>query len=261
MKKKILFSLLSVMILCGFSDPDGQNINTGARRKVGGPACTVPTLTSKWSAFDASNDCFGACVNGGQIHTLNDSIGGNTATGFHFSTNPNATYSTNQVNGLPALFFTASLGQALSISSLNNTGSLTVYAVIKENCTSGQCSVAGSNNNGLAFYVNSSQYGVDWTAFAVILHAGSVTSSNFVTVVYEFNFSTSTATIFTCASGTCTSQGSGSNAVGTQPGITTLGSSGTTGNYFNGYIAEWGYRNNLNSLADIAAWSQCKYGI
>lgn len=256
-------SVLVCVLMLGIPQQFSVPTATGANRNAA-PSCTAPTLASKWSVFDAANDCFGACSNGLAINTLNDSIGGNTATGRHNSAN-NAVYTTGAVNGLPALQFTASNGQVLGpASAFANTGTLTFYAVIKPNCTSGTCTIAGpAGGNGLQWYLSSSnQIKLDWAAFINIVSANTVSSSAYSTQAFTFDFSTGTAVMYACAAGSCVSQGTGTNHQATQNAFDNLGYGGTSaGGFYNGFIAEWGYRTSNGSLADIAAWSQCKYGI
>lgn len=256
------FVALLLLVPCALGER--QQVVTGHNRQVGAPPCVVPTLVSKWSTFDPANTCGGGCVNGAPIITQNDSIGGNTGTAITGSgTTP--LFTSAQINGQPAWTFVQVNGPRISLSgNLANTGSITAYAVVKPNCSANECALfAPTGGNGLEFGIDSSNRPfAAWINFATFATGSALSSSTWYTLVIEMNFGTSSATIFSCVAGTCSTVASGTNVQATQTPIAILGGFGGIGSHaFNGEIAEWGYRANIASLTDIATWSQCKYGI
>jgi hypothetical protein len=251
-----------------------QIINTGSSRKVFTVAsCTPPTMTYRWQVADPGTLCGSgvACTNGAGIQSIPSSATSNTASQ-SAGTGQQPVYTTGAINGLPAALFNGATNQrSLTIGSpiAVGSGTLTWYAVLEPTSAASaslgiigaptqaggsgsfEWRITGSSNN---------QQTLSEQRAGIGLGTATIATSHFSAIVTTYNFSTGAWALYTCASGTCTSDGSGTATATWGLTIRELGAASGDTAWFNGYIAEWGYLNSI-STTGIASYVNCQYGI
>jgi hypothetical protein len=150
-------------------------------------------------------------------------------------------------------------------ANLPTTGSITYYAVYKptSHCATTACAFFGGGqfgNNYPEYGVGTKQYfnSAGVTAIGTSITAPTVGAWN--TSALTYNFATGLWTFYNCSGGACTVDGSGTT-IGTfsYPNSAYLGGWQPGGEWFDGQVAEWGYRTTID-VSGIGAWSFCWYG-
>ncbi len=257
MKKKLIAIIALVPLLAASG---GQMVNTGNHRKIMAAACTAPTMTSRWAAYNPSNLCTGsvACTNGATTTSVPDFLGASN------STSANAVYVTGSVNGLPSFSFSSAQIVLPSGGTVSASGSITLYAVLKPSATPFTGGIFGSAvNSGPEWRIESTGGKQEFLKQGIVsigTSTSAVSTAAYSTIVMTYNYTSGVLTFYKCASGTCTTDGTATSAPGFTLRQNVLGFASVVNEQFVGNIAEWGYLNS-SSTAGIAAWSQCKYGI
>jgi hypothetical protein len=250
-----------------------QMVNTGARRRVTGVACTVPTMTSRWAAYNSSNTCGGvACTNGAFIDGYADFVGSNPTGSNHAATH-NATYNTAQINGLPAVTYSSGLGQYESFTTAitPTAGQTITYYVISKNPDPGVWAFFGSTTNQTPVWDATNTPNLEWQIHNVGYNqTGTHTlGAGFNTILMQFLYTSATAgqlSFWVCSGGSCSADlASQPVAISISASYSLLSPWNVFGRTFNNYsdftVAEFGYYVGSANTTQIAAWSQCKYGI
>lgn len=250
-------TLLALFVLLFAAQNPGPSV-TGALAS-GSSSCTPPSMTYRWVVDNASNTCNGgsACTNGAGIDTLVSTATANNATQGTAGNRPLFSTATT-LNGHATAQFTASSSQTLGLASGIGVTAYTIYAVIEPTGTGNRAFVGGATGE-LEYRINSSNHQELLYAFHASIGTGTATfsGSSFVAIAETYDSTSGAYALYTCAGGTCTSDGTGTSAQPISP-ATSLG--GNT-DFFNGYIAEIGAANSILSVASIGTYVNCEYGL
>ena len=273
---KRLIALIVLLLFPVFGDSQFTiPLHTGASTTS---SCTPPPMTYRWAAstLTGTANCGSsgttACANGSGVYSWADAVAGDAATQTTSANQP--VFTTNEINGYPALAFSHSSISYLSLATgiaSSSTSTYTFYAVVNSTTTNnyyllGVSTANASDSIGLAF--NASNLEMELTNPGVAVLATNTTTqsaSTWYTLVWTYNASTKAYAFYSCSGGSCTEQGAGTSSTGTfGKAATILGSSNSGSSYstyaFSGYLAEFGYLNGV-SISGIGAYSQCEYGI
>ena len=222
--------------------------------------CTAPTMTNRWTAWNASNTCTGGCTNGNPVTVVADLVASNA-----LDNTGTITYTAASLNGYASLLFSGSsyLGSTTLIQ--NNPATLSFYFIGKVN-TSQENDIFGSSGTG------SPEYRVDATtayqtlvqSYTAVVGTGNVAVPNntYVTIAMTYTVSSGVLNFYTCSAGSCTSAGSATNSISFSGGGGTnrVGTSHSSTD-FEGNIVEIGSSTSIMSLSALGAYSLCQYGI
>lgn len=222
-----------------------------------GGSCTAPTMTVRYAAFNASNVCTGGCTNGNVVTAFADMAGSNNAAG---SGGP--TFTAAAVGGQPSIQFAGGADFQLGTDISTSVTTYTEYAVIKPGTVGTLYSISGGGaSSALEWRINASghQEILNSAVASIVTGTATISTTSYSVVAFTYNRSTGAANLYICSAGTCTSDGTATNAQTFGSALNTVGFSQASGGFV-GYIAEWGYLNGT-STTGIGSYSQCKYGI
>lgn len=254
----LLLCLSFTLVAQGFTVPF-------APRPVSSGGCTPPTMTYRWSAYALTGtpNCGTGggttCTTSGQsVYSIPESVASNTAT----DSGTLGTYQTNAINGLPAISINSTSGYAMTTNIPSSVTTYTLYAIFSAGNASSFSALFGS-----ASASNSIEYGLESSKQFLREDnngptAGGTTLSNntWYTGVMTWNTASGAYVLYLCSAGTCSVDASGTVVTAPSDPITNL--AGPSRDYaFLGSVAEWGYRNGIDSnpSSDIGAWSLCKF--
>ena len=262
-------ALLSALLVgCFAASP--QYISTSGGGQPGySAACTAPTMTYRYAAYNSSNACGttggSSCTTNGQAaYSAADFVAGNTAT--EATTARQAVYNTNEINGLPAWTFSdavAGTGFVMGTAIPSSISAFTMYAVMEFPTAHAGALLSNTPGGAIEWRINSGnnmQLEVNET-LNIGASTQNLSTNTWYTVVVTYNTVSGAYAFYNASGGTLTAEGSGTNAQSfTQP-TAIIGNAGFgTSDYYNGQIAEIGFLNSVNTTG-IAAWSKCEYGL
>ena len=224
--------------------------------------CSPPSMTYRWAGYAAGNLCAGpvSCTTNGQtLLSFADLVASNTATA---ATGTPPTYLTSAVNSLPGFVFNgASSGNqtmAMATAIPSSPTTYTLYAILDPTSFSHNSAIiSGTSTSSLIWYFNTSG---QQAFFGGTTITGTTTYSTGSYITIVLTYSGSSYAFYKCSGGSCTSDGTGTQAQ------TILSASGSIGDdsfndFLNANVAEIGILIGTASNSGIGAWSQCKYGI
>lgn len=258
LKRKKPFMLQGV----GGSGGIGGTGGIGGGVSAGG--CSPPTMTYRYTAANPSNTCGvsggSSCTTNGQLFFSEASLAtANTATWNGSGTQP--TYATAVINSLPGVGFTAgSLTFATPLPSAIT--SFTFYATLQFASSSPMAIIGPTNSGGIEWRIDADFQDL-LSAGTSNLAGGSTawTPGTWYTFVVTYVTSTGVANFYRCVSGTCNTDGGGTNATTFSQPTDLIGNYPVFGDAYNGQIAEIGILVNGVSTTGIGTYSQCQYGI
>jgi hypothetical protein len=214
--------------------------------------------------YDWWVDAAGTTVatNGSGVNNLAEIVASNAATQSTGGLQP--IYNTNQINTLPAMTyngFTSNRVLTFGTSIPITVTTYTFFAVVQPATSGASLAIIGGQPGAMEYRINSSLHQELLVAGVVSLGVGTATISTTspTTVVGQWNSTSGAWAFFICSGGTCSSDGSGTQAGAlTQP--TNLIGEGDGGDSFNGIIAEVGFLNGT-STTGIGAYSLACYAI
>ena len=200
------------------------------------------------------------CTNGALLTSVPDLAGSTNSAG------ANPVYTTGAVNGLPAFTFTNNGDQifftAGAAANWAVTGQITFYAILKPISSATELPM-------LPLLLMAVQWRINTTGKQEILSQGTtsigsgtatISTSAYSTLTMTYDYTSHVLNLYTCAGGTCSSDGTATTSASFSSQQSVLGWAGPITEQFKGSIAEWGYLTSAD-ITGIAAWSQCKYGI
>lgn len=201
---------------------------------------------------------------------LSDAIGGNNASQTTSGDLP--TYgATSGANSKPALTFNGTsdfLNMATTIPSSANTYTFWVVWNTAALGAIAQTFFANTAGTGFIYFIRGSSLG--YYSFvingAVIANSTNPpTAGTWTAEVVTYNATTGAGAFYTCASGSCTSNGTFTQAETISGSIGVIGyTPGTSSYYMNAKLSELGYNNAVWSggqISTFATWANCQYGI
>lgn len=253
--------LVLILLLGGqFTVPTRGGIASGVA------ACTAPSMTNRWPIYTSPpNTCHGGvtCTNGLGAETIVDATGTNNLV----APGSQPIWTTGQVNGLAAAIFNGS-NEVLPIStplSSSNT-SWTYYAVVNvPSSPSGNHAIMGCTVTGgcLEWRLNGTHQELLNQNIAVILTGSTTLTPGYHMLLAEYNQSTGLATLKICASGTCTTDATTTNAQALSTSVDSVGAAQGVHDFWNDAIAEAAFANSVSGTIEsqVATWGQCKFSL
>jgi hypothetical protein len=263
-----LITLLSALPLLV---ANGQVTSVGGHRSVAS-TCTTPAFTTQYTFWNSTNTCNG----GGACTVGTDGIDSISSTGsitgrplVQATSAQRPLYTPAALNGLAVGTFTQAAqtqigGQELYGSATNGNFAQTFLVVMKMSASSGGGNMIGANPTGsnLEWYVSPNATSGFNKASTIIIgtSTGTFATSTWYAMVLQFNQPTGVWSILHCASGSCVSDGTGTNLQGFGWPVQTIGFQNNGDGGFGGQIAEVSFFNGI-STTGFASYVQCKYGI
>ncbi len=267
---KRLFVFLALLPLLAANG--GQLISTGNRRTVTAPPCTPPAFTTQYLFWNPTNTCNGggACTSGTDGIDSMASTGSITGRALTQSTSAKRPlYTPAALNGHAVGTFTQAAqtqigGLELYGTAINGNVAQTWLVVMKMSAVAGGNNMIGANPSGsnLEWYVSpGATSGFNKASTTIIgTSTGTFATSTWYAMVLQYNQPTGVWTFLHCAGGSCTSDGTGTNAQGFGWPAQTIGFQNNGDGGFGGQIAEVSYFSGI-STTNFGCYVQTTYGI
>lgn len=249
MLSRTLLKSLIVILLSVFASAQGVGGKAGLGGKAGfgggasaggGTPSSISGLRA-WYAADSGLTCTGGCSSGNPVTVWADkSTNANNLTGVN-----GPTFQSAQVNGLPAVKFTAASTQGFTFGTPVNLQTASTIFVVVKMTTVAQGILVGGDGDALGYWVGaaSNEQGSDWIGNAQITHGNVAGDTSWHQINSTYDNSTAALRL-----------GSASDPCGAGPGTTTcsitakaiIANETTIGyktypsasQYLDGYIAE-----------------------
>lgn len=259
--KKLIFGLLLLALPCLGQDVQGRTLAPAAAT---GPS-SISGLQA-WYAADSGLTCTGGCTTGNPVTAWADkSSNVNNLTGVN-----GPTYQGAQINGLPAVRFTAASTQGFTFGTAINLQTASTIFVVVKMASITQGIMVGGPGDALGYWVGyaGSQQGADWIGNAGI-SKGNVAAD---TTWHQQNMTYNNTVI-------AFRLGSASDPCGTSPGTTTCATTQTiaanettigyrtypsNSQYLDGYLAEIIIYNRVltgTEITTVETYLNGRYGI
>jgi hypothetical protein len=215
--------------------------------------CVAPTMDHRWAAWNPANTCTGGCVTGNDVPTMPDLVASNSATG-------SGTYTSNALGSFAGIQET---GGYYHITGLPTPTQISYYAVLNINSQGGPLTGVQAAGQGSPEWVVTSvggQYLNSNNVAAIGSASTNVSATTYVTVGMTYDTGSGALRFYSCSVGSCTTVGSATNVKSFSGGANQILQSYPDGS-FKGYLIEIATLNGIMNTTQLAAWSQCKYGI
>jgi hypothetical protein len=231
--------------------------------------CAVPSqMTEDWPVFGPNVSCDGigpgSCPTSGafKIDTVPNTLSSNDA--IQIANGARSIWTPSAFNSLAGANFNG-VSSRLSYSTDETmyTSGVVLVVYAHQVPTSGSDAIFGGTG-GAALELRLSSNQLQLLADNVAFIGGGTTTyvtGTWHTFAAVWNDSTGAWALYDCHGGTCTVDGSGTTATHLSSPNNELGASDGSGEYGQGTTLDWQVANGSTSIAGIAAYSSCKFGI
>jgi len=264
-----MFKTLFITALLLMQATTSPGRHTGATASTASVACTAPSqMTDDWPVFGPNVSCDGigagscpASTGAKKIDTLPSTLSSNSAT--QASNGARPVWTSAAFDSLAGAIFTPGGMNRLSYASAFYTSGVVLVAYAHQVPASGVDALFGSTAGAaLEFRLSSNQLNLlsDNVAF-IGGGATTYTAGTWHTFAATWNDATGAWALYDCHGGTCTVDGSGTTATHLSSANNEFGSSDGSNEFGQGITLDWQVANGSTSIAGIAAYSSCKFGI
>jgi hypothetical protein len=260
---KALKLICFMMLLCGTSG--AQILDAILQPQPSTATCTLPAdVVYQYTGWNGSNTCGttggSSCTTNGQaFFSFADSVGGNTAS--QSTTGDQGTLATSFVNGLSAVTFNGTSDFYTPTTTVPSSNVIyTFLAVFQLAATGSTQGLAGTSGQSVVAQISSTNH-FQLSMFGVgSLGQGTTTLTTSTNYAFlgTYNKTSGAWQIWRLASGTATSDGSGTTA-GTVSGSAWAAIGKSSSSFFHGTLVELDLSESAPTASQYATYTNCKY--